>query len=96
MKGESPDLFSVLNNGVTIVADSIKMSANTLTITDYQIVNGCQTSYVLYENRNKDNLNDINIPLRLIVTADEDVKSKITVSTNNQSAINKGTISCDV
>jgi len=42
LNGELPDLFSVLNNGVTIVADSIKTSANSLTITDYQIVNGCQ------------------------------------------------------
>jgi len=82
-----------LNNGVTIVADSIKTSANSLTITDYQIVNGCQTSNVLYENRNNENINNINIPLRLIVTTDEDVKSKITVSTNNQTAIKKEQLS---
>lgn len=89
LNSEFPNLFSVLNNGITIVADSIKTSANSLTITDYQIVNGCQTSNVLYENRNNENINDINIPLRLIVTTDEDVKSKITVSTNNQTAIKK-------
>jgi len=89
LNGELPDLFSVLNNGVTIVADSIKTSANSLTITDYQIVNGCQTSNVLYENRNNEYINDITVPLRLIVTTDEDVKSKITVSTNNQTAIKK-------
>lgn len=84
-----PELFSVLNNGVTIVASSIKTSGNTLTISDYQIVNGCQTSNVLYENRNKEGLNNINIPLRLIITNDEDIKSQITVSTNNQTAIKK-------
>lgn len=89
LNSDNPDLFSVLNNGVTIVADSIKVSANTLTITDYQIVNGCQTSNVLYENRNNEHINNINIPLRLIVTTDEDVKAKITVSTNNQTAIKK-------
>ncbi|MEL0637817.1 AIPR family protein [Marinomonas sp. TI.3.20] len=85
----SPDLFSVLNNGVTIVADSIKISVNSFAITDYQIVNGCQTSNVLYENRNNESISDISIPLRLIVTSDEDVKSEITVSTNNQTAIKK-------
>lgn len=84
-----PDLFGVLNNGITIVADSVKVSANSLTITDYQIVNGCQTSNVLYENRNNLSINEVNIPLRLIVTTDEDIKSKITVSTNNQTAIKK-------
>lgn len=85
----NPELFSVLNNGITIVADSIKTSANALTISDYQIVNGCQTSNVLYENRNNAGINDINVPLRLIVTTNEDVKSQITVSTNNQTAIKK-------
>jgi AIPR protein len=87
--GSTPDLFSVLNNGVTIVANSIKTSANNLTISDYQIVNGCQTSNVLYENRNRPGIDDICIPLRLIVTSDEDIKSLITVSTNNQTAIKK-------
>lgn len=87
--GETPQLFSVLNNGVTIVADSIKISANTMTISDYQIVNGCQTSNVLYENRNNEGIGEINVPLRLIVTDNEDVKSQITVSTNNQTAIKK-------
>lgn len=86
---DNPNLFSVLNNGVTIVANSIKTSGNSLTITDYQIVNGCQTSNVLYENRNIVGIDDVSIPLRLIVTIDDDVKSKITVSTNNQTAIKK-------
>lgn len=85
----APELFSVLNNGVTIVADSIKTSANSMTVSDYQIVNGCQTSNVLYENRNNDGIDEINIPLRLIVTSNEDIKSQITVSTNNQTAIKK-------
>lgn len=89
LNDENPELFSVLNNGVTIVADSIKTSANTMTVSDYQIVNGCQTSNVLYENRNNIGIDDINIPLRLIVTTNEDIKSQITVSTNNQTAIKK-------
>lgn len=89
LNNENPELFSVLNNGVTIVADSIKTSANAITVSDYQIVNGCQTSNVLYENRNNFAIDDINIPLRLIVTNNEDIKSRITVSTNNQTAIKK-------
>lgn len=89
LTNENPELFSVLNNGVTIVADSIKTSANAITVSDYQIVNGCQTSNVLYENRNNAGIDDINIPLRLIVTSNEDIKSRITVSTNNQTAIKK-------
>ncbi len=86
---ENPNIFSVLNNGVTVVANAIKTSANQFTISDYQIVNGCQTSNILFEHRNNDQMNDINIPIRLIVTNNDDVKSKITVSTNNQTAIKK-------
>lgn len=93
INGKNPDLFSVLNNGVAIVANSIKTSGNTFTIYDYQIVNGCQTSNVLYDNRHKNDIDKINIPLRLIVTDDEDIKSKITVSTNNQTAIKQEQLS---
>lgn len=92
LSSETPNLFSVLNNGVTVVADSIKTAGNNLTISDYQIVNGCQTSNVLYESR-FENIDNIVIPLRLIVTNNEDVKAKITVSTNSQTAIRKEQLS---
>ena len=93
LNSDNPNIFSVLNNGITIVADSIKSSGNTLTLTDYQIVNGCQTSNVLFENRRNSSIDNIYIPIRLIATKDEDVKSKITVSTNNQTAIKKEQLS---
>lgn len=93
LTGENAGLFSVLNNGVTVVANSIKTSANSLTILDYQIVNGCQTSNVLFENINSNELDLLSIPLRLIVTQNDEVKSKITVSTNNQTAIKKEQLS---
>ena len=82
-------LFTVLNNGVAIVANSIKTSGNNFTISDYQIVNGCQTSSVLFEYRDDERINDVSIPVKLIGTDDEDIKSQITVSTNNQTAIKK-------
>ncbi len=83
------NLFSVLNNGITVVADSLKTSGNTFTISDYQIVNGCQTSNVLYESRDIPEIDNVDVPLRLIVTNNEEIKSKITISTNNQTAIKK-------
>ncbi len=87
LNNDNPFLFSVLNNGITIVSSTIRTSANTFTIEDYQIVNGCQTSNVLYSHRNNESLDNLSIPIRLIATEDEDIKSKITVSTNNQTAI---------
>ena len=93
LKSENPFLFSVLNNGVTVVANEIKTSGNTFTIVNYQIVNGCQTSNVLYENRNLEKIQSLNIPIRLIGTNEERIKSNITVSTNNQTVIKQEQLS---
>ncbi len=87
LKSGIPEQFVVLNNGVTVVATSLKTSANKFMISDFQIVNGCQTSNVLYQNRNEEGVNNIYIPFRLIVTNKDDVKSQITLATNSQTAI---------
>ena len=83
------EIFSVLNNGVTIVASTISPTGDQFTITDYQIVNGCQTSNVLYNNRNGVNIDKVFIPVKLIATTDEEVKTRITLATNNQTPIKK-------
>lgn len=81
------EYFSILNNGVTVVADQITGAGDSFTITNYQVVNGCQTSHVLYENRNVDGIDRLNIPLKIIITDDADIKSQITRATNNQTAV---------
>ena len=59
----------LLNNGVTIVADSISKTGDTFTIEDYQIVNGCQTSHVLCNFNNAGGpTGPIQIPVKLIVS----------------------------
>jgi AIPR protein len=85
--GDKSELFTVLNNGVTIVANSLRPSGNNFTVTDYQIVNGCQTSNVLFNQRHSEAVQKLGIPLKLIVTQDEDIKSQITIATNSQTAI---------
>ena len=81
------DSFCIYNNGVTIVADEISGAGDNITITNYQIVNGCQTSNVLYENRNVAGIENMHIPIKIIVTDDNEIKSKITRATNNQTAV---------
>lgn len=83
------EIFSVLNNGVTIVASSISPTGDQFTISDYQIVNGCQTSNVLYNNRESANIAKVNVPIKLIATTDDEVKTRITLATNNQTPIKK-------
>lgn len=93
LSSNNPHLFSVLNNGVTIVANQIKVSGDKCTLSDFQIVNGCQTSNILFQQRSLEILNSINIPIKLIVTTDDEIKSKITVSTNSQTAVKKEQLS---
>ena len=89
LNSSDSEIFSVLNNGVTIVASSISPTGDQFTIYDYQIVNGCQTSNVLYNNRKGANISKVNVPIKLIATTDDDIKTRITLATNNQTPIKK-------
>lgn len=89
INSESSDIFSVLNNGVTIVTSDISATGDNFTIKEYQIVNGCQTSNVLYNNRNSQYLDKVNIPIKIISTNDDEIKNSITLATNNQTPIKK-------
>lgn len=78
--------FHLLNNGVTIVADSIIQTGEKFNLIDYQIVNGCQTSYSIYENKTYIS-STITVPIRLIATKNQDVKNRIIKATNRQTLI---------
>lgn len=81
------DYFSILNNGVTVVAESVTGASSEITLRNYQIVNGCQTSHVLYENKDVKGIEQIKVPLKIIVTNNSEIKSKITRATNNQTQV---------
>lgn len=86
--GEENYLFGLLNNGITIIADSVAINSEELTLTNYQIVNGCQTSNVIFEClENISDSNDIYLPIRLIATEDEDTKNSIIKATNSQTQL---------
>jgi hypothetical protein len=79
-------LFVVMNNGVTIVARELTVRGDTLRLRDYQIVNGCQTSHVLFGQRSS--LGElVSVPIRVIVSRDEDVIASITAATNSQTSV---------
>ena len=83
--GEEKDKFLLLNNGITVVAESIGKVGSKFTLRDFQIVNGCQTSHVLFRNQNQ--LDGVYVPIKLIVTGDAEVKSLITKGTNRQTEV---------
>ena len=81
------ELFQLLNNGITIIAEERKGYTDEFYLSNYQIVNGCQTSNILFSNRKLDGIEGLLIPIKLIITDNEDIRDKIIVSTNNQTQI---------
>lgn len=80
------DRFALLNNGVTLVArDANKVGAR-FKLVDYQIVNGCQTSHILYLNRDRLTPN-VFVPFKLIVSTDSQVINQIIQGTNRQTEV---------
>lgn len=81
------DLFCVLNNGITIVASSLIAAGNRFTLQDYQIVNGCQTSNVLHDCQKIHGIEATSIPIKVIVTENDEIKTEITLATNSQTEV---------
>lgn len=80
--------FGILNNGVTIISPDVRLSGFELTIKDFQIVNGCQTSNVLFEHSNLIE-SDTTLMLKIVETSDKDVVDDIVRSTNRQAKVNE-------
>lgn len=87
LKSSKAQLFGILNNGITIVADEIKPVGEKFTLHNYQIVNGCQTSNVIFETYEYLDQRNISIPLKIIATTDENTKNEIVKSTNSQTGL---------
>lgn len=86
---EQIDQFLLLNNGVTIVAKSFSNIRSTeYEVSDYYIVNGCQTSNVIYQNIDK--ISDpslLNIPVKIVHTIDNNIIANLIRSTNRQTPV---------
>ncbi|PSL94851.1 AIPR family protein [Pseudomonas sp. R9.37] len=80
--------FPVLNNGITIVSPDIRLQGNVLHLENFQIVNGCQTSNILYENRGRYD-DKVMVTLKVIETSSEDVFSELVRATNSQSKVDE-------
>lgn len=88
LRGDHPQRFAVLNNGVTVVVRDLRVTANSFRLADYQIVNGAQTSNVLFANREAfENGADVLVPTRIIQTDDEDLITDIVTATNSQTQV---------
>ncbi|MES1951545.1 hypothetical protein S4A8_11857 [Salinisphaera sp. S4-8] len=78
--------FPVLNNGITIVSPDVRVQGLSITFVDFQVVNGCQTSNILWLNREKID-SSMMVSLKVIETDSEDVFSDLVKATNSQTKI---------
>jgi len=81
--------FPVLNNGLTIVAEELNYKKRNLYLRNFQIVNGCQTTYILYDFKNQKKMENVYIPVKFISTKNDKIKNEIIKATNNQTRIGK-------
>ena len=80
--------FVLMNNGITVIAKQVRIAGgDKLFIEDYQIVNGCQTSNVIWENRKLLENSDDVVTIKIVATAQETVIKDIIRATNSQTTI---------
>jgi hypothetical protein len=88
-----PEKFALFHNGITLHATAADPVDTGLAIRTPSVLNGCQTvktAYLFLEDLNNRNLIDtkkwdaIPIPLRIVVTCDEDLVRNVTTSNNRQ------------
>jgi hypothetical protein len=88
---DARERFSLMNNGVTIIARNLTRVGDRFFIRDFQVVNGCQTCHALFEAGSAStlmsSLDGVWVPLRLIGTQDEELINAIVKATNRQTPV---------
>lgn len=91
LHSDEASYFHILNNGITAVCKDLETNPAgqhvKLKISDFQIVNGCQTTSTLWTWANEvpENLSDVYVSLKLIQSSN--LASRISETTNSQNAI---------
>lgn len=85
---KTPSNFALLNNGITIVCTNVLKSNRRITLTNPQIVNGCQTCNVLYEAyRQDEDLSKVTLLAKIIATEKDELTTSVIRGTNSQNAV---------
>lgn len=89
----NPDKFSVLNGGVTIVAENydINEKKRQLTLNEASIINGAQTQGIIKDYfeglKDQSDFPDAHITFELIITTDENLVAEISIARNFQNDV---------
>lgn len=90
---DNPESFWRKNNGITIVCDDFVIDGVEVKLTNFSIVNGGQTTYVLHKSEHINSNHDLFLPCKIIknIGNTEDKKNsfslEIAKATNSQKAI---------
>ena len=90
LESSERNLLTVLNNGVTVVAATYAPKpGDSVSLASFQVVNGCQTSHCLYLAKEAlgDEAATVFVPIRIVVTEDEEVATRIIQATNSQTEV---------
>jgi len=83
--------FWWLNNGITVLTSKATIAGKTITLDDVQIVNGLQTTVIIYDYLKGKPVEDKDerrsVLIRIIVTEDSGKRDRIIKATNFQTAI---------
>ncbi|MCB2205039.1 AIPR family protein [bacterium] len=79
--------FPLMNNGITLVAKTLRIIGRVAHLEGYQIVNGCQTSNILYQNRDVSNKGDFLVPVKIIASDDSDIIGSVIRAANRQTEV---------
>ena len=84
----SPSNFALLNNGITIICSKVRTGNRKVTVTNPQIVNGCQTCNVLFDAYMQNfNLSQVTLFAKIIATEKDEVTSAVIRGTNSQNVV---------
>lgn len=89
-EGSAQGEFALRNNGVTIIAEGCERIAGTncLKLINFQVVNGCQTSHVLFHAR-KQLTPALQVPIKITATKDAEIAQNIILGLNRQTQIDE-------
>jgi cold shock CspA family protein len=84
----NPEMFLLCNNGITVVCTGFEQIRDKLVkIENPQVVNGCQTSSVIFGLREHPNINKLQLLVRVISTENHSVSNRIVRGTNRQNQV---------
>ena len=86
--------FPFLNNGLAIICDKIErhsVKQDVFTLIFPRIINGCQTTNILYKKfkEKSENIDDVEVVAKVISTNSNGLKKSIIYAANNQNSIDK-------